>query len=90
MLAGTRHESMEPAALTAAKQSSATGANEDGSAVCVHDSAALATIADELTRIADELHTLNRNLCVTRCDGMETIGLAQLLFWSHNDHRVCR
>jgi len=85
MLTDTHHKGMEPAALTAAKQSSATSPNEDGNAVCAHDSSALATIADELARVADELHTLNRNLCVTRCDGTEIIGLAQMLFWSLND-----
>lgn len=90
MLTDTHHKGMEPAALRAAKQSSATSPCEDGSAVCAHDSAALVTIADELARVADELHTLNRNLSVTRHDGTEIIGLAQMLFWNHNDRRVCR
>ena len=77
MLAGA-YRYTKPAALTAAKQSSTTGTNQDGSAVCANDSTDLA-IVGELARIADELHVLNRNLSARRRDDMETAGLAQII-----------
>ena len=69
----------KPDVLTAAKQTSTSGMNQDGSAACGNDSTDLATIAAALTSIADELHQLNRSLTLTRHDGMEVIGLAQLI-----------
>lgn len=70
----TRKDS-KPDMLTAAKQTSTSGMNQDGNAAYVEDS----TVVDELARIADELHMLNRKLTITRQDGMEIVGLAQLI-----------
>lgn len=69
----------QPAVLTAAKQTSTAGKSKDGNAVCVHHSTDLATIAAALTRIADELCTINRNLSVTRHDSTEIVGLAHII-----------
>lgn len=66
------------------------GTSQDGNAVCAHDITVLATIAAELARIADELHQLNRSLTITRCDGMEIIGLAQLIAETGNGRVVRR
>lgn len=66
---------MSPAAPTAAKHTDATSTNQDGNAAHVENN----TIASELTRIADELHQLNRNLTLTRHDGTVTVTLAQLI-----------
>ena len=80
----------KPAALTVCRPDSATDVNEDGNAAYVHDSTDLATIAAELARVADELHQLNRSLTITRCDGMEIIGLAQLIAENGNGRVVRR
>lgn len=74
----TSHDD-QPAVLTAAKQTSTTGKSKDGNAVCVNDSTDLTTIAAALTRIADELCTINRNLSVTRHDGTDAVGLARIV-----------
>ena len=74
----------KPAALTAAKQTGATGTNQDGNAAHVEDS----TIAAALNRIADELHELNGSLTLTRNDGTVTVTLAQLLAERMRNGRV--
>lgn len=76
----------QPAALHPAKNDSATGTNEDGNAAHTENS----TVANELTRIADELHRLNRNLSVARHDGMEVVGLARLIAEMGNGRVVRR
>lgn len=76
----------KPAALTVCRPDSATDVNQDGNAVHVEDS----TVSAELARVADELHQLNRNLSVARHDGMEVIGLAQLIAEMGNGRVVRR
>lgn len=76
----------KPAALHPAKNDSATDVNQDGNAAHTENS----TIAAELARIADELHQLNRSLTITRCDGMEVIGLARLIAEMGNGRVVRR
>lgn len=80
----------QPVVLTAAKQTSTTGKSKDGNAVYGNDSTASTVIAAELTRIADELHTLNRHLSVTRHDSMENVGLAQIITEQNGASRARR
>lgn len=77
----------KPDVLTAAKQTSTSGMNQDGNAVCMHNStdlatiaAALTSIADELTRVADASITLTHFLSVTRRDGTDCAGLARIIY----------
>lgn len=65
----------KPAKPTFSQDSGKAGTNQDGNAAHVENS----TVANELARIADELHQLNRSLTITRRDGTEVVGLARLI-----------
>lgn len=87
MLAGA-YRYTKPAKPTFSQDSGEAGTNRDGNAVRANDSTDLVTLADELARIADELHVLNRNLSVTRHDGEETVGFARI-FIENGNSRAC-
>lgn len=76
----------KPAKPTFSQDSGKAGTNQDGNAAHTENS----TVANELTRIADELHQLNRNLSVARHDDMEVVGLARLIAEMGNGRVVRR